>query len=123
LKPLEDKIATLKSTMEKNASRWKFPAGRHNASFEAKAAAAVKSKVSGAAVLKTVLDSGEWIITKNDLDIPKYRSMGVLVLTKIPGQAKPWLVFTYVRQSYAGGGTYNSGGTAQDPSDVRIQAS
>jgi hypothetical protein len=123
LKPLEDKIAALKSTMEKNASKWKFPAeGHHNANFEAKAVALVKSKISGATVLKTVLDSGEWIITKNDLDIPKYRSMGILVLTKIPGQTKPWLVFTYLRQSYSGGGTYNSGGTVQDPSDVRIQA-
>lgn len=122
LKPLEDKIATLKSTMEKNASRWKFPSGKHNATIEAKAAAAVKAKIPGATVLKTTLDSGEWIITKNDLDIPKYRSMGVLVLTKIPGQTKPWLVFTYLRQSYAGGGTYNPGGTVQDPSDIRIQA-
>jgi hypothetical protein len=121
LKPLEDKVAELKSQMTSNASRWKFPAGKKNAALEAKVAAAVKSKIPGATVLKTALDTGEWIITKNDLDLPKYRSMGVLVLAKVPGQAQPWLFFGYVRQTYAGGGTYNSGGTVGDPSSVRIQ--
>jgi len=68
------------------------------------------------------LDRSDWIITKNDLDIPRYRSMGVLVLAKIPGQSHPWLIFGYLRQTYAGGGTYNSGGTFQEPSDIRMQS-
>jgi hypothetical protein len=121
LKPLEDKVASLKNLMASSASKWKFPAGKKNAALEAKVAAAIKSRIPGAAILKTALDSGEWIITKNELDIPKYRSMGVLVLAKVPGQAQPWLFFGYVRQTYSGGGTYNSGGTVGDPSDIRIQ--
>jgi hypothetical protein len=123
LKPLEDKVAELKSVMEKGAAKWKFPAGKtHNATIEAKAAASVKSRFSGATILKTALDSSEWIITKNDLGIPRYRSLGVLVLTKIPGQSHPWLVFGYFRQTYTGGGTYSSGGTFEAPSDIRMQA-
>jgi hypothetical protein len=122
LKALEDKVTELKTLMASSASKWKFPAGKKNAAIEAKASAAIKGKIPGATVLKTALDTGQWIITKNDLDIPRYRSMGVLVLAKIPGQQSPWLIFTYMRQNYAGGGTYNSGGTFGDPSDIRIQS-
>ena len=122
LKPLEEKVASLKSAMTSSASKWKFPGGKKNAALEAKVTAAVKSKIPGATILKSALDTGEWIITKNDLGIPSYRSMGVLVLAKVPGQTQPWLFFGYVRQTYAGGGTYNSGGTVGDPADIRIQA-
>lgn len=122
LKPLETKVNELKAAMQSSASRWKLSAGKKNASIESKAAASVKAKLPGATVLKTALDTGQWIITKNELGIPRYRSMGVLVLTKVPGQTHPWLVFTYLRQDYSGGGTYSSGGTVGDPSDVRIQA-
>lgn len=122
-KPIEDKIAALKSAMEEGASKWKIPSNKpHNATIEAKAAASIKERFAGATILKTAMDGSEWIITKNDLDIPKYRSLGVLVLTKIPGQSLPWLVFCYFRQTYAGGGTYSSGGTIEAPSDVRFQS-
>jgi hypothetical protein len=46
----------------------------------------------------------------------------VLVLAKIPGQSQPWLIFSYLRQTYTGGGTYSSGGTVEAPSDVRMQS-
>lgn len=122
LKDLEAKIAELKSAVDQGASRWKFPGTAHNPTIEAKVAASIKSRFPGATVLKTALDSSEWIITKNDLDIPKYRSLGVLVLTKIPGQSQPWLIFCYFRQTYTGGGTYSPEGEVQPPSDVRIQS-
>jgi hypothetical protein len=123
LKPLEDKIANLKSLMASSASRWKFSAGQKNAAFESKAASAIKSSVPGATILKSRLDSGTWVITKNDLGIPTYRSMGVLVLAKVPGQAHPWLFFGYIRQTYAGGGTYSSTGTYSGTYDIRAQSS
>jgi hypothetical protein len=123
LKPLEDKVAALKSAMNEGATKWKFPTGKpHNATIEAKAAASVKSRFPGATILKTGMDGSEWIITKNDLGIPRYRSLGVLVLAKIPGQSSPWLVFGYFRQTYTGGGTYSSGGTFEAPSDIRFEA-
>jgi hypothetical protein len=123
LKPLEDKIAELKSAIDQGASRWKFPSGNaHNPTIEAKVAASLKSRFPGATVLKTALDSSEWIITKNELDIPRYRSLGVLALVKIPGQSQPWQIFGYYRQTYTGGGTYSSGGSVEPPSDVRIQS-
>ncbi|HRK22568.1 MAG TPA: hypothetical protein PLX06_12200 [Fimbriimonadaceae bacterium] len=123
LKELEDRVATLKSTMQSGAAKWKFPAGKpKNAAIEARATASVKARFSGATILKSALDSGQWIITKNDLDIPRYRSMGVLVLAKIPGQSSPWLIFGYLRQTYSGGGTYAAGGTFQEPNEIRMQA-
>jgi hypothetical protein len=123
MKPIEDKIAALKSAMNEGATKWQFPSGKpHNATIEAKAAASVKARFQGATILKTGMDSSEWIITKNDLDIPKYRSLGVLVLAKIPGQSSPWLIFGFFRQTYTGGGTYSSGGTFEAPASVRIQA-
>jgi len=123
LKPLEEKAAELKSAMEQSAAKRKFPTGKpHNPTIEAKAAASIKARFPGATILKTSLDSSDWTITKNELDIPKYRSMGVLVLAQIPGQKLPWLFFGYLRQSYAGGGTYSSGGTFGEPSDIRLQA-
>jgi hypothetical protein len=123
LKELEDRVATLRNVMESGASKWKFPAGGgKNPSIEAKAAAAIKARIPGAAIMKTALDTGQWVITKNDLDIPRYRSMGVLVLAKVPGQKHPWLIFGYLRQNYSGGGTYNAGGTFGDPNDIRLQA-
>ena len=122
LKPLEDKIANLKSLMASSASRWKFSAGQKNAAFESKAGAAIKSSVPGATILKSRLDSGTWVITKNDLGIPTYRSMGVLVLAKVPGQSQPWLFFGYIRQDYAGGGTYSSTGTYSGTYDIRVQS-
>lgn len=123
LKELEDRIATLKSTMQSGAAKWKFPAGKpKNAAIEAKAAASIKARIPGATILKTSLDRSDWIITKNDIDIPQYRSMGVLVLAKIPGQSFPWLIFGYLRQSYAGGGRYAAGGTFQAPNEIRMQS-
>jgi hypothetical protein len=123
LKDLEDRIATLKSVMESGASKWRFPSGGgKNAAIEAKASASVKSRIPGATVLRTALESGQWVITKNELGIPSYRSMGVLVLTKVPGQKHPWLVFGYLRQNYSGGGTYVAGGTFNSPNDIRMQA-
>jgi hypothetical protein len=123
MKPIEDKVAALKSAMSEGATKWKMPSGKpHNATIEAKAAASVKSRFPGATILKTAMDGSEWIITKNDLGIPRYRSLGVLVLAKIPGQSSPWLVFAYFRQTYTGGGTYSSGGTVEPPSDIRFQA-
>ncbi len=49
----------------------------------------------------------------------------MLALLKIPGQKWPWLVLGSYDQSYAGGGTYNPGGTfslAESYSEVRMQA-
>lgn len=122
LKPLEDKVASLKSVMASSASRWKFPGGKKNAAFESKAAAAIKSSVPGATILKSALDTGAWVITKNDLGIPTYRSMAVLVLAKVPGQTQPWLFFGYIRQTYTGGGTYSSTGTYSGTYDIRVQS-
>jgi hypothetical protein len=122
LKPLEDKVASLKTLMANSASKWKFSAGKKNAAFESKASAAIKSSVPGATVLKSALDTGAWVITKNDIGIPTYRSMGVLVLAKVPGQSQPWLFFGYIRQTYAGGGTYSSTGTYSGTYDIRVQS-
>lgn len=123
LKEVEDRVAALKSAMQNGASKWKFPAGKpKNASIEAKATASIKARFPGATILKSALDTGQWIITKNDVDIPRYRSIGVLVLAKIPGQSTPWLIFGYLRQSYAGGGTYSAGGTFQEPTEIRMQS-
>lgn len=123
LKPLEDKVAALKSQMESGASRWKFPSGKpRNASYEAKVAAGVKSRIPGATILKTALDTSDWSIAKNDLGIPRYRTRHVLVLAKVPGQSKPWLVMGNFDQTYTGGGTYSSGGSFSSISYVRIQS-
>jgi hypothetical protein len=124
LKPLEDKVAELKSAVEQNASRWKFPAGKpRDAAIEARAAAGVKAKFPGATVLKTALDEADWRILKNDLGIPRYRTKDVLVLVQIPGQKHPWLIMGGFDQTYSGGGTFNSGGTFAPPyTQVRIQS-
>lgn len=123
LKAVEEKVAELKSAIEQNATRWKFPTGKpRNATIEARAAAAVKAKFPGAVVLKTALDGTDWTIVKNDLGLPRYRTRDVLVLVQIPGQKRPWLILGSFDQSYAGGGTYNPGGTFAPPySVVRIQ--
>jgi hypothetical protein len=126
LKPVEDKIAELNSAIEANAPRWHFPSGKpHDAAIEARARAAIKAKFPGATILKTALDGTDWKILKNDLGLPRYRTRGVLVLLKIPGQKWPWLVLGSYDQSYAGGGTYNPGGTfalAESYSEVRVQS-
>jgi hypothetical protein len=123
LKPLEEKAAELKSVMLQSAPRWKFPAGKsHDAAVEARAAAAVKAKFPGASILKTALDEPDWIVLKNDLGIPRVRKRAVLVLTQIPGQKLPWLIFGYLEQTYSGGGTFNPGGTFGPPfNQIRIQ--
>ena len=122
-KPIEDRIAALVSAMNSGATKWKMPSDKaKNAGIEAKVAASVKARFSGATVVKTMMDSNEWVIAKNDLGIPIHRNIGVLTLLKIPGQTHAWLVFSYYRQTYAGGGTYSSTGTVQIPSNVRFQA-
>ena len=123
LKPVEDKVAELKSAVEATAPRWKFPAGKpRNAAIEARAAAAVKAKFPGATVLKTALDGPDWRIVKNDLGLPRYRTRGVLVLLKIPGQRLPWLILGSYDQTYSGGGTYSGGSFAPPYDGVRVQA-
>jgi hypothetical protein len=124
LKPIENKIAELKSTIDKNAPRWRFPTGKpHNAAIEARAKNGVKAKFPGATIVKTALDGPDWMIEKNDLGIPRYRHREVLVLAKIPGQKWPWLISGYFEQDYSGGGTYDSGGRFAPPyAGVRIQA-
>ena len=123
LKPLEDKVAELKSAIEQNAGRWSFPAGKpRNAAIEARAASGVKTKFPGATVIRTALDSSDWTILKNDLGIPRYRTRDVLVLVQIPGQKRPWLIRGPFDQTYSGGGTFNPGGSFAPPySQVRIQ--
>lgn len=124
LKPIEDRVALLKSAMNDGAAKWKtFDDKIHNSALETKVAASVKARFQGATVLKTAMDGGEWIIAKNEIGIPEFRSIGVLTLVKIPGQTHAWLVFSYVRQTYTGGGTYSSGGTVQTPSNIRFQGS
>ena len=123
MKPLEDKVAALKAEMDRGAARWKFPAGKpKNATFEAKVAAGVKSRIPGAVVLKTALNTSDWSIAKNDLGIPRYRTRHVLVLVKVPGQARPWLVMGNFDQTYSGGGTYNAGGSFTGISWIRVQS-
>ncbi len=123
LKPLEDKIAELKSTVEKNAPRWRFPTGKpHNAAIEARVKNGIKAKFPGATILQTALDGTDWTIRKNEFGLPRYRTRDVLVLVKIPGQKWPWLIRGEFDQTYAGGGTYNAGGTFAPPySEVRLQ--
>lgn len=123
LKPIEEKVAELQSAIEQNASRWKFPAAKpHDPALEARARDGVKAKFPGATILKTALDGTDWTIVKNDIGLPRYRTRGVLVLVQIPGQKWPWLIFGSLDQSYAGGGTYNPGGTFAPPySQVRLQ--
>ena len=124
LKPLDDKIAELKSAVDKNAPRWHFPTNKpRNAAIEARAAAGVKAKFPGATVLKTALDDADWRIEKNDIGLPRYRAHEVLVLTRIPGQKWPWLIVGTYTQTYAGGGTYSSVGSFAPPYyEVRLQA-
>lgn len=123
LKPVDDKIAELKSTVDKNAARWRFPTGKpHNAAIETRAKNAVKAKFPGAVIIKSALDSTNWRIEKNEFGLPRYRAISVLVLAKIPGQKWPWLINGWYYQTYNGGGTYDSGGSFAPPwSDVRVQ--
>ncbi|MBV9468052.1 MAG: hypothetical protein JO316_01355 [Abitibacteriaceae bacterium] len=124
LKPLEDKIAALQKAMDENASRWHFPVGQtHDAAIETRAKNAVKAKFPGATILNSALDGTDWTIQKNDLGLPRYRERDVLVLTKMPGQKGLWLIEGSYVQDYAGGGTYNAGGTFGQYSQVRIQTS
>jgi hypothetical protein len=121
LKPVEDRIAQITAAAEAGAARWRFPAGKpRNAAIEARSAAAVKAKFPGATILKTALDGTDWRIATNDLGLPRYRTRNVLVLAQIPGQKRPWLILGSYDQAYAGGGTYNSGGTFYF-SQARIQ--
>ncbi|MCC2669618.1 MAG: hypothetical protein K0Q72_2089, partial [Armatimonadetes bacterium] len=124
IKPIQEKADELKSTIEQQASRWKFPAGKpRDAAIEARAASAVKAKFPGATIIKTALDGTDWTIVKNDLGLPRYRTRSVLVLTQIPGQKWPWLILGSFDQTYSGGGTYNPGGTFAPPySVVRLQS-
>lgn len=123
LKPLEDKIAALKSAVDASASRWHFPTGlTHDAAIETRAKNAVKARFPGATILNSALDGTDWTIQKNDLGLPRYRERDVLVLAKLPGQQKPWLIEGSYQQDYAGGGTYNTGGSFGQYSQVRIQA-
>lgn len=124
LKPIEERVASLKSAMNDGAAKWKTPADKvQNATIENKVASSVKARFQGATVIKTAMDSNEWIIAKNDIGIPEHRSIGVLTLVKIPGQTHAWLIFSYLRQTYAGGGTYSSSGTVQSPSNIRFHGS
>lgn len=124
LKPIDDKIAELKRTVEQTAPRWRFPTGKpHNAAIETKARNGVKAKFPGATIIKTALDGTGWGIAKNDFGLPRYRTLDVLVLVKIPGQKWPWLILGSYVQTYTGGGTYDSGGSFAPPySVVRIQS-
>jgi hypothetical protein len=124
LKPIDDKIAELKKTIDQNAPRWRFPTGKpHSAAIEQRAKNAVKAKYPGSTILKTALEGTDWWIAKTDLGLPRYRAMNVLVLVKIPGQRWPWLIIGSYAQNYAGAGTYDSGGSFAPPyDDVRIQA-
>jgi hypothetical protein len=123
LKPLEEKVAELKSAIEQNAARWKFPAAKpHDLAIETRAREGVKAKFPGATILKTALDGTDWRIVKNDIGLPRYRTRNVLVLVEIPGQKSPWLILGSFDQAYAGGGTYNPGGTFAPPyTEVRLQ--
>jgi hypothetical protein len=82
----------------------------------------VRTYLPGATVIKTALDDTDWTIRKNELGLPRYRTRDVLVLVKLPGQKWPWLILGPYEQDYAGGGTYNSGGTFNRYSQARIQA-
>lgn len=112
LTPIENKIAELKSTIDKNASLWRFPTNKpHNAAIEARVKSDIKGRFPGVTIYKTALDGTDWTIQKNDIGLPRYRERDVLALVKIPGQKWPWLISGSFHQTYSGGGTYNSGGT------------
>ncbi len=122
LKPLEDKIAELKSAVDESAPRWRFPTGTtHDAAIETRAKNAVKARFPGATILNAALDGADWTIVKNDFGLPRYRTRDVLVLAKLPGQEWPWLIEGAYEQDYAGGGTYNPGGSFDRYSQVRLQ--
>ncbi|MDQ3815834.1 MAG: hypothetical protein M3347_18150 [Armatimonadota bacterium] len=122
LKPVEDKIAELKSTIDKNAPRWRFPTGKpHNAAIETRLKSALKARFPGATILKTALDGTDWTIRKNEFGLPRYRTRDVLALVKIPGQKWAWLIDSEFYQTYSGGGTFNAGGSVDAPSEVRLQ--
>ena len=76
--------------------------------------AAARTTVTNAAkekgdvkILKTVTTTNMWEIRKNDIDIPTYRNQYVVVGYSQGGKCYSWVV--QVGQSYAGGGTWNSG--------------
>ena len=111
MKPLENKVAELKSAIDKTAPRWSFPPNKpHNAAIENQVKSAIKGRFNGVVILKTALDGTNWTIQKNEFGLPRYRERDVLALVKIPGQKWPWLISGSYHQDYAGGGTFNSGG-------------
>lgn len=113
LKPIEDKVKELKNAVESNAPRWSFPPGKtHNAAIESHVATIIKNSVPGATIVKNALGTPSWNIDKDeDTGLPKSRTRSVLTLLKKPGEKWAWLVIGFYSQDYAGGGTYNDGGS------------
>ncbi|MEO7650774.1 MAG: hypothetical protein ABIZ80_09925 [Bryobacteraceae bacterium] len=80
-------LAALQKEMERLAPRWTFPAGPHDARLEGFARVGVDKWYPGGKVLKAVMDTEPWKISKNRLGIPLSRSRRGFVLYKMPDES------------------------------------
>ncbi len=74
----------LQLEIERLAPRWKFPDGPHDARLEGFARVGVDKWNPGGKVLRTVLKTDPWTISKNGLGIPLSRMRQGFVLYKMP---------------------------------------
>jgi len=104
----------LRETVERLAPQWKLPesGGKHYGVPLAEKK--IKSWHPKAKILKAFIGSADWIITKNAVDLPKYRDRSGYILFELPGEKYCQLRTFMVSEDYQGGGKFQPAG------DVRI---